>query len=158
MTGVTPTEEIINNIKEMGYITVRAKTINPSFYKLKDRTIIKIQININHLVEDSKSPQGFTINSTNTAASYVPKENRRPELYSPFDISDMQSSIIDEDMKPEVLQEDFSVYDLSNGMELSIKAVVAQISKSKLYTTDGEPLYAINSSPIFKVTKNAGSV
>ena len=34
MTGVTPVEEIISNIKEMGYITVESKgEIKPSFYK-----------------------------------------------------------------------------------------------------------------------------
>ena len=155
MTGIIPVEEIINNIKEMGYITVESKgEIKPSFYKLKDGTIIKALITINHLVADPRSPQGFAVNSNNITTCYVAKENRHPELYRPFNVSDLQSNVLDEDMEPETLREDFSVYALSNGMTLSVKTVVAQVSKTKFYTADGEPLYMVNTTPIVKIKKN----
>ncbi|MCJ8306699.1 MAG: hypothetical protein HRU07_06580 [Nitrosopumilus sp.] len=155
MTGVIPLEEIINNIKEMGYVTVEPKgEIKPSFYKLKDRTVLKVLININHLVADPRSPQGFTVNSNNTSICYVAKEDRHPEMYRPFTASEIQSNIDDEDMEPETLREDFSVYSLSNGMTLSVKAVVAQVSKTKFFTADGEPLYMVNTTPVIKVKKN----
>jgi len=147
-------EEVEGWIKDMGYITVTPRTIEPSFYKLKDGTVIRALININHVIADPKSPQGFAINSGNAVVCYVPKEKRNPAAFQQYNPAEMQSGIIDDDMEPETLRENFSVYDLSNGMVLSVKTVVAQISKTKFYTQDGEPVYLVNTTPILKVKKN----
>jgi len=147
-------EEVEGWIKDMGYITVTPRTIEPSFYKIKDGTIIRALININHVIADPKSPQGFTVNSTNAVMCYVPKEKRNPAAFQQYDQAELQSGVIDDDMEPETLRENFSVYDLSNGMVLSVKTVVAQISKSKFYTKDGEPIYLVNTTPVLKVKKN----
>jgi len=149
-----PHEEVDGWIKDMEYITVAPRTLEPSFYKLKDGTIIKALININHLTADPKSPQGFAINSSNTIVCYVPKEKRNPTAFQPYTQDELQGGIIDEDMEPETLRENFSVYDLSNGMVLSVKTVVAQISKTKFYTPSGESVYLVNSTPVVKVKKN----
>lgn len=149
-----PHEEVDGWIKDMGYITVTPRTLEPSFYKLKDGTVIKAIININHLIADPKSSQGFAINSSNVVSCYVPKEKRNPAAFQKFDQAELQGGIIDDDMEPETLRENFSVYDLSNGMVLSVKTVVAQISKTKFYTQDGESIYLVNSTPVVKVKKN----
>jgi len=150
---VVPEEEIESNIKEMGYITVKPRVVYPSYYKLKDGAIIKALININHLIADPKSPEGFAVSSTNTIVVFVSKEKRNPIAYQPYNPAELQSGIIDEDMEAEPLRENFSVYDLSNGMVLSVKTVVGQISKTKYYTRDGEPVYLVNANPIIKVKK-----
>jgi len=147
-------EEVDGWVKDMGYVTVTPRTLEPSFYKLKDGTVIKAIININHLIPDPKSPQGFAINSSNVVSCYVPKEKRNPAAFQKYDPSELQGGIIDDDMEPETLRENFSVYDLSNGMVLSVKTVVAQISKTKFYTQDGEHVYLVNSTPVVKVKKN----
>ncbi len=145
---------IKNWVKEMGYITVTPKKIEHSYYKLKDGTIIKTLIHINHLTPNPKSPEGFTVNSQNIVVVYVPKENRNPMAFQPFNPAEIQNNISDDDMEPEPLRENVSVYDLSNGMVLSVKAVAGQIRKTKFYTQDGEPIYAVNTTPIIKVKKN----
>ncbi len=147
-------EEVDGWIKDMGYITVTPRTTEPSFYKLKDGTVVKALININHVIADPKSPQGFAINSSNVAVCYVPKEKRTPAAFQQYNPAELQGGIIDDDMEPETLRENFSVYDLSNGMVLSVKTVVAQISKTKFYTHDGEPIYLVNTTPVLKVKKN----
>lgn len=147
-------EEVDGWIKDMGYITVVPRVIEPSFYKLKDGTIIKALVNINHVIADPKSPQGFVINSANVVICYVSKANRNPAAYQPYNQAEIQSGIIDDDMEPETLRENFSVYDCSNGMVLSVKTVVAQVSKTKFYTPDGEPVYLVNTTPVLKVKKN----
>lgn len=151
---VVPEEEIEANIKEMGYITVKPRVIYPSYYKLKDNTIIKALINVNYLVPDPKAPDGFAISSTNTIVSFVSKEKRKPMAYESYNPAELQSGIIDEDMEAEPLRENFSVYDLSNGMVMSVKTVVGQISKTKYYNRDGEPVYLVNANPIIKVKKS----
>lgn len=146
-------EEVDGWIKDMGYITITPRTIEPSFYKLKDGTIIKALIHVNHLVPDPRSPQGFGVNSTNIVICYVPKEKRNPMAFQPYSPAELQSGIIDDDMEPEPLRENFSVYDLSNGMVLSVKTIAGQISKTKFYSQEGDPIYLVNTTPIVKVKK-----
>jgi len=151
---VIATEEIEVWIRDMGYITVKPLTLEPSYYKLKDGTIIKAHIHINHLSPDPRSPQGFAVNSTNMMISYVPKEKRNPNAFQPYSQTELQTGIIDDDMEPEPLRENFSVYELSNGMTLSVKTIAGQISKTKFFSQDGDPVYVVNTTPIIKVKKN----
>ncbi len=148
-----PYEEVESNIKDMKYITATPKTLEPSFYKLRDGTIVKTLIHVNHLIPDPRSPQRFAIYSTNIIVTYVPKEKRNPEAFQSFNVAELQNSIIENDMETEPLRENFSVYDLSNGMTLSVKTVAVQINKTKFYTQDGEPVYLVNITPIVKIKK-----
>lgn len=69
---MTAVGEITKNINEMEYIT--AELIGepkPSFYKLKDGTIIRVLININHVVADPEDGQKFSINSNNSIRPYA---------------------------------------------------------------------------------------
>lgn len=148
-----PQEEVESNIRDMGYVTVTPRVIYPSYYKLSDGTIIKALVSVNYLVPNPRAPDGFAVNSINLVAAFVPKEKRRPEAFQPYSQDELQSGIIDDDMDVEVMRENFSVYDLSNGMVLSVKTVVGQIRKTKFFNQDGEPVYLINANPIMKVKK-----
>lgn len=145
-----PEEEILENIKEMGYVTLTPKAVNPSYYKLGDGTIVRALVNLNFMLADPNKPQGFSINSNNLVSAFVPKEKRRPELHQNYNPAELQSGIIDEDVDFEVLRENFSVYDLSNGLTMSVKTVVGQVKKTKYYSREGEPIYMINTNPIVK--------
>lgn len=149
-----PHEEVEGYIKDMMYVTATPRNLQPSFYKLSDGTIIKALIHVNHLTPDPRTPDGFAINSTNMVVAYVPKEKRNPAAFQPHNDAELQSSITEEDMEPEPLRENFSVYDLSNGMVLSVKTVAGQVNKTKFYTQDGEPLYLVNTTPVVKIKKN----
>jgi len=148
-----PEEEIQANIKEMGYVTVNPLKLEPSYYKLVDGTIIKAIVNINYLLPDPKSPQGYSINSHNTINAYIPIEKRNPMAFQPYNPAQLREGIIDEDVEAEMLRENFSVYELSNGMILSVKTVLGQITKTKYYTQEGEPVYIVNTNPIIKIKK-----
>ena len=75
-------------------------------------------------------------------------------MFRPFEQSELLSAVTDDDMEPEPLKENFSVYELSNGLVLSVKAVAGQISKTKFFTVDGEPVYIVNTTPISKIKKS----
>jgi hypothetical protein len=147
-------DNIQKTILDMDYVVPRPVAINPSYYKLKDETIIKAFININHLIPDPNSSDGYAVNSTNIIMAYVPKNNRHPELAKPYNLSELKGAIIDEDIEPVTLKEDFSTYELSNGLTMSIKAVAGQISKTIHYNPDGEPVYIVNIAPIVKMKKS----
>lgn len=148
-----PEEEIQKNLVDMGYILAKPRALYPSYYKLTDGTIVRALINVNYLILDPQAPQGFAVNSTNSVSAFVPKEKRHSELFQQFNPAEIMKDPVDDDVEFEVLRENFSVYDLSNGMLLSVKTVVGQITKSKYYTRDGEPIYNVNTNPIIKAKK-----
>lgn len=146
-----PSEEEINSdIKEMGYILATPVNTYPSFYKLKDETIIKIEVLINHLIANPKKANNFSINSTDIFSSFVPRDRRRPDAYRPHSKSDLNQHILQDDVEFEVLQEKFSTYELSNDFTLDLKPVLAQVRKTEFYTPIGEPIYTMNYNPIIK--------
>lgn len=145
-------EEIIKDIKKMGYITCKARVVKPSYYKLDDGTIISALITIDHLTPDPGSPDGIEVNSSTHINAFVPDKDRKPQEFQPYQPHELQSGITDNDVKYEVMSEEFSIYDLSDGKVMSIKTVVGQIIKTKFLTTAGEPVYTVNTNPIVKIT------
>lgn len=137
----------------MGYTTVIPKDVKPSYYRLKDGTILKAFVNINYLLPNPLNANNFFVNSTNLVSTFVPKEKRSPELSKPVLNFDSSQDIIDEDVEFEVLNEDFSIYELSNGLILSLKCVLGQVKKTKHFSKEGEPIYTVSMNPIIK-TKN----
>jgi hypothetical protein len=150
---MTPEEEILEKIHEMDYVTISPRKISSSYYKLADGTILKVFINIDYLVLDPRQPGGYAVSSTVMTSAFVPREKRRPEAYTAYTASDINAGIIEEDVDNEVLQEDFSTYELSNGFILSIKAVLGQVRKTKFVTQQGEPIYSVDVNPIIKFKK-----
>ncbi|MCE9652623.1 MAG: hypothetical protein K8Q89_06160 [Nitrosarchaeum sp.] len=149
-----PEEEIMSEIKEMGYVTIKPRVERPSYYKLSDGTIVKALVHINSIIADPRNPEGFNVNPTNLVSAFVPKEKRNPMGFQPQSQGeDLAQGMIEQDVDFEVLKEDFSVYELSNNLILSVKTVVGQISKTKHYTKEGESVYLVNMNPIIKVKK-----
>lgn len=148
-----PEEEIYSNIIEMGYVTVKPRQTFASFYKLSDGTLLKVVFALNYVLPDPRQPGALTVNSTNIVSTFVPMDKRNPAAFVPYSSSDLKNRIENEDVEFEVLQENFSVYDLSNGLVLSVKPVVAQVTKTKFFNKEGEPIYSVNVNPIIKIKK-----
>lgn len=147
-------DEIYKNIQDMGYITTTSRHAPvPSFYKLSDGTILSLITHINHLVQNPINPNDASANlTTPQVLAFVPQNKRDPSGKQAGKNASM--TIINEDVDYETLNENFNVYDLSNGTVLSIKTVLGQVQKTDLHTDMGEPIYTINSQPVIKV-KNA---
>ena len=150
---ITDEDEIINEIKSMGYIIATSSKIIPSYYRLKDNTIIKVIVIINHLIPEKDRPDNFGINSTNIVSTFVPIKERKTESFKSYPLTTNETNIEVQDLEFDVLKEDFTVYDLSNGFILKVKPVLAQVNKTKSFSFDGEPIYTVNIAPIIKITK-----
>ena len=144
-------EEINQNIINRGYILPKTRVHYPSFYKLNDGTIIRVIIILNYLLPLPSKHDEYDVNTTNIVSSFTSMEKRRPNSFIPFSIEELKAGIIDEDVEFEVLRENFSVYDLSNGIILSIKPVLGQVKKTKFYSLQGEPIYITNVSPYSQI-------
>lgn len=69
----------------------------------------------------------------------------------PYSEADLASSVADRDADYDVLREEFSVYSMSDGTTLSIKAAVGQIDKTGFVAPHGEPTYIVNPLPVTKI-------
>ena len=118
------------------------------------RAIICALITLNHCLSNTHNIEEIIYNSYTLITVHMPKENRTPERFQQFSPNDVQSNIIENDVNYEPLNEDFSVYDLSNETVISLKTVMGQISKSKFCTIDGEPIHAVTTYPILKIKRN----
>lgn len=148
-------DQILARIHEMGYITLKPMEVNPSYYELKDGTIIEAGIRIEAVVPDPRQPNGYNVRTSNYAVTYVPRNARNPGGYRPFTAAELATGIVEEDVEIKTLKEKFSSYALSNGMTLSIKAVVAQIQKTRFFTEHGESVYSVNISPVYKFKRGS---
>jgi hypothetical protein len=148
---MNPEEEIKTNIIEMGYVLATLRNQYPSYYKLYDGTILRIIVQLNYAIPDAREPDGFSVDTTNIVSCFVSREKRRPDAFVPFNQSELYQNIIEEDVEYEVLRENFSVYDLSNGFVISVKPVLGQVKRTKFYAHQGEPVYTVNINPIIKI-------
>lgn len=147
---IMPFEKIQEKINDMGYITaVPQKTPVPSFYKLGDGTIISVLTRINDVLKDPHNPNGiFTNTSTDIHVFVEPKNRGVPSKIIQNPIP--PSSIIDEDLECMTLLEEFNEYRLSNNKIMSIKTLIAQVAKTNLYNSKGDPIYQVNATALFK--------
>ena len=147
-------DEIVNRIKDMGYIIATPQRAPiPSFYELDGGAILSALVVVNHLLQDPTNPNSISINSNISFNVSVPPNSRNPRgKQSDPDIQAVPS-IIDEDVQCDILREEFNVYNLSNNMVMSVKTVVGQVRKTDLYNDRGEPIYNVDCQPVLKFKK-----
>ncbi len=135
---------IASKIEVMGYIlAIPAHTPVPSYYELEDGTILSVLTRINHALVSRSG--GAVSHSTETFA-FTPHRHMSPKPTQP-----KPPTIIDQDVKFTLLREEFNEYSVGNDITVSAKAVVSQVAKFDTYSDEGEPIYSVNSQPVFKV-------
>ncbi|HXX98516.1 MAG TPA: hypothetical protein VEL11_15535 [Candidatus Bathyarchaeia archaeon] len=135
-------EEVQQRITNYGYLLVgNPKKYSPSYYKVKDETIIGASIRIETVLENPRSGS-HAIRTSNNIKAYVPNELRKPDLYKPFQPNEIVTGIID--------ASEYNDYELSNGVVISIRTIVNQIKKTRYFTKEGEPIYSVIITPVIK--------
>lgn len=148
--SITEIEKLKN---DMGYITILSSTIESSYFKLENGTMIKTFVYLDNVKKDPKSPNGYAVDASLSSNCYVPLEHLLPDLFEPFPTNQLNVKIIEEDIPFETIRDNFSVYNMSNGMTISIKPVIAQIDKTRFFKPTGEPIYFVRQTPLIKIKK-----
>lgn len=151
MTKILTANKVMALVRERGYVTVEPlDVVKPSIYQLQDGAIISASINLNHLISNKESDHGFDVNHSITISCFVEEGCRRPDLFDPNLLASAQSHVLERDMEFKTIQEKFTAYRLSNGIIMSIKPVMAEISKTRVYNVVGEPVYLASITPVIK--------
>jgi len=145
--------EIEKSLNDMDYITIVSSVIESSYFKLENGTIIKAFVHLDHMRKDEKLPNGYAIEASSSSNCYLPPEHLQPSSFQPWNPNQLRIGIIEEDMPFETIHDNFSVYQMSNGMIISIKPVITQIDKTRFFKPTGESVYIVHQSPLVKVKK-----
>lgn len=134
----------------MGYEVPVLQKAGAGYYGIMDGTgsILRISAHINGIVSKTE-PGGYTVNTTMTMFVFTPEKFRHPEKFRPGR-PDPSSSVVDEDVGHKTVSSDPSIYKVGKAI-VHIEPAIEQIRKTGDVTPNGEPVYVVNSTPLFKV-------
>ena len=139
--------EIINEIKQMGYVVSDFKNTTPSFYRLEDGTILVALIRAQYVLRDEYSKTNHLVSSNTECYVFTNKRTKNPPQRSTTN----PPPILKSNMKFEVLLEQFNTFCLSDGVTVNIKTVLSQVNKIDMLTRIGEPIYSIQATPVINI-------
>lgn len=128
-------------------------SLENSYYKFSDGTILSLSALLSHAKIEPNTPQGFTIQTTTRYDVFSPLILRGPATPLVLNQVIADNDIVDNDMDFEVLREPFSVFEISNGYEIKLRCIISQITKTRLFAPTGEPIYNVNHNIISKMNK-----
>lgn len=141
-------------MKIEGYIGFKAKHEDWSEYKLEDGTILKARfVLIKVLDTEEYDEQGnpvYDVNSINAVGVLVPEKLREKPSKERYSRKELEESIVKEDMEFERIKEGWNTYELENGAKISVKLVLAAVSRTNKFDSRGEPIYIFNIQPLVK--------
>jgi len=140
--------------EEMNYEYVDFEIANEGWnlYELEDGTKLRVRVILTAVLKHGEGKYDLGIQNI-IGTAFVPEKLRGPPSTRKYTPEEIAQNIKIEDMSFKKLKEVWNVYKLSDGGTLSIKAEVAQINRTKLYTNKGEPIYNLNIVPIIKFKK-----
>lgn len=137
-----------------GYIDFKTTHEDWSVYKLKDGSILKARfILIKVLDEGEYDERGnpiYGINSINAVGVLVPEKLRGEPSKERYSRSELEESIVEEDMEFDRIKEGWNTYELENGAKISVKLVLVSVSRTNKFDSMGEPIYIFNVQPLMK--------
>ena len=138
-----------------GYIDFKATHEDWSEYKLEDGAIFRARFVLIKVLDTGQYDEWgnpiYDINSTNAVGVLVPENLRGEPSKKKYSLTELEESIVKEDMKFETIKEGWNTYELENGVKISVKLVLVSISRTNKFDSRGEPIYIYNVQPIIKV-------
>ncbi|AQQ75458.1 hypothetical protein JdFRA1000001_25 [uncultured archaeal virus] len=139
------------------YVNFKIKKEEWGEYNLKDNTVLKTRFILVKIIDDGRRDEFgrpiYSIGSQIINAVFVPKEllgEPSEQIYTP---SELEQSIIEDDIAFEEIKEGVSIYELEDGYILEVKQILVSVARTNKYDLRGEPIYLINTQPIFKLKK-----
>lgn len=137
-----------------GYIDFKATHEDWSEYKLKDGGILRARFILIKVFDEGEYDEHgnpvYGINSINAVGVLVPEKLRGNPSKEKYDRSELEKSIVEEDMEFEKIKEGWNTYELENGAKISIKLVLVSVSRTNKFDSKGEPIYIFNIQPLMK--------
>jgi len=146
-------EPAIQEAHVMGYRIPALQKAGDTYYRLKDETgsMLRMSVRINGLLAGPR-PGDYVVNTATNMFVFTPEKFRRPEKFASA-TPDPRSTVVDEDVAHEKIADEPSVYAVEDNTTMSVRPAVGQIKRTGAFAPNGEPVYIVSSSPIFKVLR-----
>ena len=118
----------------------------PSFYRLQDGNILAVSIRVHSIVANDDDSLQPLVNSTTDCYAFA--KRWKPPTTQQVAVS---PTVVQQNVKFEVLLEEFNPCHLSNGSTLNVKTVLGQVNKMNTCSPYGEPVYSVSTHPVFNV-------
>ena len=117
-----------------------------SRYDLSDNSILKIKTILTRVFKNQAT---YTIDFQNIVAILT---NERGNINSrPHSASDLQNSIIQEDVRYTTITQDWNEYVVDDGTRIKIQPLLMNVSKTSLFDSSGIPIYLVNSQATVQI-------
>jgi hypothetical protein len=87
----------------------------------------------------------------------VPRERKGPKSTRAHTPQELDSAVVEEDVKFDTIKEDWNEYKLPENVMLSAKLVLTLASRTSLYDVNGDPIYRVQHQSIIKATNVRGA-
>ena len=144
ITRTDYSETLENAQKDFEIVDTVSASESWSTYRLTDGTLLKARDVLVEAVRlPSRDQQGNPVYNLNTLTIYgvVPPKSVLGKESPPFTQEELSKSVIDFNMKFDVIQEPWNRYVLTDGTEIETRTVLGSVSKTDRYGHYGEPIY-----------------
>jgi len=121
-----------------------------NLYELEDSAKLKFKLVLIKVVPIKDEPKNFKVNTANIVGVLTPK-NMKDTPTPPASVN--ENDFAQKDLKFKVIEEDWGEYKLKDGTVLKIKPAITEISRTKSFDGNGEPIYVVRSQVLLKVIK-----
>jgi len=135
--------------KEYGYIAFKCLKDSWSEYLLNDKTIIKIKTMLLKVRDMEQNEQ--SLNEQNIIVTYSPKDVKGSPSNEKISIKDLAESVKNSDLEFETKVEEWSEYELENGLKIHFKPILISVSSTDKFDSYGEPVYIIQTQTLHKI-------
>ncbi len=146
MTDIKNLQNILRSYGAIDFETIREEW---GFYKIDDGTLLRVKlVLVNVLTRDDLE---YSFAWSNVIGVIAPPELRGPPSNKRYSSEELITSIEAEDLEFKELKKGISEYVLENGVRVSVRPVLAMVSRTNKYDTRGMPIYVTNVQPIWKI-------
>lgn len=125
-----------------------------NWYKLRDGSKLKTKFVLVKAVFSGVDEIGgvrVSVNSSNVVGSVdVPPNLKGTPSDKKYSREELASSVVEEDIPFDILNEGWNEYRFKNDVQLSVKLTLVKVSRTNKYLPDGDPIYLVNTQPIIK--------
>jgi hypothetical protein len=129
-----------------------------STYKTKDGVLIRMRLIVTRIILSNVKEDGIVqmaLGSNLLFAVTAPQQLKGPPNNQPITQEQILASIIEPDVPFDTVKEDWNEYN-AEGIKVGVKPVATIIAKSKLFDSDGNPVYNVNYQAVFRAITKPG--
>jgi len=152
MIEMSENERYEKALKDSGFESFKVLSESWGIYALKDGSYLRLRANIIKIARqtDYDGNMAFNVNANMTVGFIPPRNLRGNPAPRPPTPQELSAAIVDSDVEFSTIEEEWSRYQLQDGIVISVKPIPVTIARTNIYDPNGEPIYNVNHQLLIK--------